>query len=1238
MTCAALLSRHMPVHCGDPAAWRYTEGAAVQFHVNDISALRAATAGADVVLTWECDTWLAAQREIQVPIVLVSHSTWWQPQAPGRVEHFAAVSQRAAAVFPKNTQVVLSGVSLDRVAPRRGREWQRQQWRVGPGHIVIGMIGRADPEKKYQCVIDAIDRMDYHYRGVIYGAPSESKKVRSYPAEMQLGDVYAGLDLLVVPSLRESFGQVMVEAWAAGVPTLVRERSGCVAELEQQHNTTLCFKFADDAPAALARVIEHVTTGAQSNIVTAAMALARTELSATAMAARWEDYLTRLVPPAVAVLPAKPVVAPRWRAGTRPTRVLLHCDKASLLTTTTDLGYAVSAVACEDEFDSRPACPVLSTPQGPHAWAEQYATPADGLRAYAAASDVYVALGVEPVAGLPIPCVTALADIPAAVEVEQPATRRCRVGVLISHIGYGGTEQWLATLCQDAGLAQITDIVELSEHEPSAAMLQRLRDAGATIHTAGTPEVAAQTLNSLQIDALLVCGVRQLGRYLPPNFSQPMLLVSHGPPQDHWTREWIWSSSGIATHALAVSQIAACAYPTEWHDKITVLYQGVAFPAPRQSRAQVRAELGIAPDDVIVLFVGRADNFKRPSQIVDAVAQLPARFKYVHVGRLVGQDDYVRYVQASLPGRGWMVGYSEHDVDYVNAADVLVLSSQAESVGLVLLKALACRCPVLAPAVSIIAELRTEPGWEWLPPTLSSTADAAEIAQRLLTLSAQPAITEAQAQQVRDRFDTVRAGQSFASYIERVVTAPNIRRGGWHQIAASQLTHVRSPKPAVTADAVLQLSDDATADCAEARALLDQQDCWTILHAVGTPAQIAAVTCGIPDSLCRGRLQEYPVPYGAVSLNAAVRRTMPRWQTDTVLLSPTGTRSPRDRAARTVGGIRNSDIAVATLGTEQAFCVTARAGLLLDRLLASTLPATPQDWLALPPWCITRHFAGEAQLPADFGAGVSVPLQRHTVDVVLPFRGQLAYLEPTLEGLYQQRDVRLVVHVIDDASPDREAVLQLLRRWREKQTLAFTLRSYHTQRNIGQFAAVNGVMQFCRNEFVMIQDGDDISLPQRAALSANSLALSGAGIFAAAAQGFGGWVGVVASRYPSNSPDVWREYDIVNPTVMLRRAEFLRLGGYADFGTADRNKTSLDTEFALRAIQQRTRFQISAEVLTAYRQHSASCSAAGALRIGGSTRQEVNTEIARQTLTGASAYLRGSLAKAQYLVRPDLSE
>jgi glycosyltransferase involved in cell wall biosynthesis len=159
------------------------------------------------------------------------------------------------------------GVNGNLFRPERpGRDQIRRRLGFGPGDIVIGHVGRLAPEKNVDYLalaLEEVARQRPNTQALIVGdGPSRSEledRIGSYARFVgyrtgdDLADHYAACDLFVFSSRTETFGNVVLEAMAAGLP-VVALRAGGVADTIQPGRTGLLVE-PDSPPEEFARAV-----------------------------------------------------------------------------------------------------------------------------------------------------------------------------------------------------------------------------------------------------------------------------------------------------------------------------------------------------------------------------------------------------------------------------------------------------------------------------------------------------------------------------------------------------------------------------------------------------------------------------------------------------------------------------------------------------------------------------------------------------------------------------------------------------------------------------------------------------------------------------------------------------------------------------------------------------------------------------------------------------------------------
>lgn len=140
----------------------------------------------------------------------------------------------------------------------RARAAAREEWAIRPDEYVVAFAGKLDDNKRPQDLFHAAHRMRGDIRILIAGSgPLREHCVelasrlrvaadfRGFLNQSELPRAYALSDSLVVPSQRESWGLVVNEAMASGLPAVVSEGVGCAPDLIEPGVTGEIFPVGD---------------------------------------------------------------------------------------------------------------------------------------------------------------------------------------------------------------------------------------------------------------------------------------------------------------------------------------------------------------------------------------------------------------------------------------------------------------------------------------------------------------------------------------------------------------------------------------------------------------------------------------------------------------------------------------------------------------------------------------------------------------------------------------------------------------------------------------------------------------------------------------------------------------------------------------------------------------------------------------------------------------------------------
>ncbi len=135
----------------------------------------------------------------------------------------------------RNTRIWSRGVDMSRFNPSRRSAEMRTRFGAGADTIVVAYIGRIAAEKGLAVAAAAMRRLegDRSIRFVVVGEGPYEKRMRALaPANTvftgrlsgdALAEAYASADLFLFPSTTDTFGQVLLEAMASGLPVVAAD-------------------------------------------------------------------------------------------------------------------------------------------------------------------------------------------------------------------------------------------------------------------------------------------------------------------------------------------------------------------------------------------------------------------------------------------------------------------------------------------------------------------------------------------------------------------------------------------------------------------------------------------------------------------------------------------------------------------------------------------------------------------------------------------------------------------------------------------------------------------------------------------------------------------------------------------------------------------------------------------------------------------------------------------------------
>jgi len=147
--------------------------------------------------------------------------------------------------------------------PHRRSRSLRRQLGLAPGTRLLVYAGRFTAEKKLDLLFDAVQRLGSPYHLLLIGGGAQvpgSRHITQLPFkrdQRQLAHLLASCDVLVHPGDCETFGLIVLEAMACGLPVVASDGGG-VAELVDQRTGILS---RPDSAASLAEAIVAMYEG-----------------------------------------------------------------------------------------------------------------------------------------------------------------------------------------------------------------------------------------------------------------------------------------------------------------------------------------------------------------------------------------------------------------------------------------------------------------------------------------------------------------------------------------------------------------------------------------------------------------------------------------------------------------------------------------------------------------------------------------------------------------------------------------------------------------------------------------------------------------------------------------------------------------------------------------------------------------------------------------------------------------
>ncbi|MGC1272614.1 MAG: glycosyltransferase [Planctomycetaceae bacterium] len=303
----------------------------------------------DAVYVWGLPHKVAAIRQLtKAPILYGVHGEgeWTRnavAQIAEQVDVLVCVSHGAVRTVPvrqrHKARLIRGGADLGAAVAIREREEIRRDWGITAGERAVGYVGRLSAEKNPVIIARGVAHLpnaklvvcspqaadEQHPLRQEIAAALGVRVVWTSSAMQPMGDIYRGLDCLVVASHEEGMPTVTLEAWAAGL-SVASTPVGLIQELEPRYGPLVERMPLDPTPVDVATAIERAVLP-NPLCTDLARELVLNELSMQRMTVEFEELVARLIsdapssaaPPAPAI--TRSAATARGHLSLVPTRI-----------------------------------------------------------------------------------------------------------------------------------------------------------------------------------------------------------------------------------------------------------------------------------------------------------------------------------------------------------------------------------------------------------------------------------------------------------------------------------------------------------------------------------------------------------------------------------------------------------------------------------------------------------------------------------------------------------------------------------------------------------------------------------------------------------------------------------------------------------------------------------------------------------------------------------------------------
>ena len=261
---------------------------------------------ADAVISWCFNLDVSLKDNLKCPTIDVSHSdpSWDNhklliSQTHKNSKYHVGVSKVAASAFNKDdATVIYNGIDINRLKESKGRIKQRKDWGCENDKVIL-FLSRLSPEKNPQILLECSDLFDETWKFLFVDTGSLKKdfesikktNVKSIKKTNNVGDYYAGADVIVLPSDVEGMPLVLLESWFCGVPIVTTQYDSYLELINLHGELCLSTQVRPTAIEFAYKIKEAFDEGRCSKRVILAKDVVEKNYTHEIMIKNWEDYI-----------------------------------------------------------------------------------------------------------------------------------------------------------------------------------------------------------------------------------------------------------------------------------------------------------------------------------------------------------------------------------------------------------------------------------------------------------------------------------------------------------------------------------------------------------------------------------------------------------------------------------------------------------------------------------------------------------------------------------------------------------------------------------------------------------------------------------------------------------------------------------------------------------------------------------------------------------------------------------